>query len=243
MYPIMGRYGPFFLYSFMVVWVVGGLVGLRVSYWLSPTPKKVSQWLDPMLIAGIFSLIFGRLVFIWLNADYFQAVPSEWWQIQRGGLAYGGVLLGIVLAMMVWSRLKPIHWTVLAPLVPIFQVTGWVACYLEGCGYGRPALPSWFVGELPDAFGVIDLRYQTQLIAIGVYLLALLWLVWARHEGMDGKLQWWCMWLLVGVGNAGISLLRADLTTPTAYLNFSLLISIIATTRIISLLVTESSNR
>jgi hypothetical protein len=57
-------------------------------------------------------------------------------------------------------------------------------------------------------------------------MLLSLWVVWARRKHVNGQWQWWCVWLMVGVGNAGISPLRADLIYPNYHIQINLLIAI-----------------
>ena len=214
MYPILGRYGPFFLYSFTVVWGIGGLIGLGLARFFTPVPKRLSDWFDPLLVGGIAGIFGGRLLYIWHNQAYFTESAGEWWQLQLGGLSYFGVV-GVGVPAIIWWGWRRGHWQAIAGTLAVviawLHLVGWVACYLEGCGFGLPASLGWFVADLPDNYAVFELRYQTQLLAIGWHMLIFGWAFWAVWRQADGVAIFWLTWLLIGLGNAGITLLRGDL--------------------------------
>ena len=214
MFPILGRYGSNFLYSYTVVWGIGICLCLAAARWLSPPPKERHIWLDPALAAGIAGMIGGRLLFVWLNRIYFKAEAGEWWQLQLGGLAYHGVVAA-GLPAFVWLARRRGDWseaaTIITPILFLAHGVGWFACYWEGCGYGAPSSIGWHSGELPDAFGVFELRYQTQLLSAAIFAALFGWGLWASRQQNLAKATFWLGWMMVAALNAGIDLLRGDL--------------------------------
>jgi len=215
MFPILGRYGPFFLYSYTVVMGLGVLTTLWLAY--SLWPDEANTLLDPLLLALLAALVGGRLLFLWLNGAYFAENPEERWQPWLGGLNYHGALLAAGLVLWLWlHRQNKQRW--MAPLadtlslaLPLLLTFGWLACYLEGCGYGRLAPVGWFSSNLPDSFGVFELRYQTQLagMASGLGLTAgICWL--RRPQKMPAILRFWLALTLVSLIQTAITLLRGD---------------------------------
>ena len=89
-------------------------------------------------------------------------------------------------------------------------VVGWSACYLEGCGYGMPYAPAWFVWDLPDSFGVYDLRVGTQVIGMAWAIIVggLVWISRQWHISVWGR--FWGMWLLLALGYASMTYWRGD---------------------------------
>lgn len=183
MYPILARYGPFFLYSYAVVAAFGCLVALGLTRWLGQR-RDVNDWLDGVLWAALAALLVGRLVFVWLNTPYFVEHPGEAWQVWLGGVNHQAALLSGLLAYYGWCRLtgRPFaeYAGLIAPGVAIVAATFWAACWFDGCAYGREGAPGLLTGDLPDSFGVMAVRYQVQLagallsLAVaGVALLAL----------------------------------------------------------------------
>lgn len=226
MYPLLGRFGPFFLYSYQYVWGAGILAALALAYHLAPRPRQWRDWFDPLLAGLIAGILGGRAAYVGLNWAYFQSEPAEIWQIWRGGLTYHGALLAGLLA--VWqcqARGEPRTWhclvgaNTLALLLPLLHATGWAACFLHGCGYGRPAAPGGLAVSLPDSFGVVDLRYPTQLLGMGFSFLV--WLLIARGQRranqrlVDPSRQrayslFWLALLLLMAGNLALWFWRGD---------------------------------
>jgi prolipoprotein diacylglyceryltransferase len=86
---------------------------------------------------------------------------------------------------------------------------GWAACWYEGCAYGRETVLGPLAADLPDAYGVFALRYQSQLVGGLLSLLAALLLVW-RQQRRPGGRNFWLALLLISASRALVSLLRGD---------------------------------
>ncbi len=201
MLPILGRTPFGFIYSFTVVW------GAALVLVYFSTLRRNSERADGLLAALIGGLIAGRILFVAANQAYFQENLSEIWQLGRGGTAYFGVLLGSIGAYGFWSRRRGLPFEenpgLLALTTAMLHAAGWLACWLEGCGYGRETALAWYAADLPDAFGVPAVRIQTQLAGL---LLA----------GLVGGLAWrgrWPFWPTLAallIVQALVSLGRGD---------------------------------
>jgi phosphatidylglycerol:prolipoprotein diacylglycerol transferase len=213
MHPILTRFGPFFLYSFTAVLGVGIGGGLAVAAWRARRLPVDSGWVDTFLAGLVTGLIGGRLGFIWLEWNYFQERPSQIIQIWKGGLSYHGLLLAGLWGAWVWciwrkrSFLRDVD--LLAPSLALISAFGWLACWLEGCGYGREAPAGAFLAaNLPDNLGVYAWRYQTQLLGIDLSLLVFtLVLIWTRHSFRGG---FYFVSFALSLGRVGISFWRGD---------------------------------
>jgi phosphatidylglycerol:prolipoprotein diacylglycerol transferase len=214
MYPILGRYGPFFLYSFTVVLGAGIAAGIGLAVWQTHRRNVPDDWLDGILWALLVGLLGGRVGFVAGEWTYFQERPSEIAQLWRGGLSYHGALLAGLIGYWGWCRWRkrpfPQAAALLAPAFALSSAFGWFACWFEGCAYGREALPgSRLASALPDAFGVFTWRYQTQLLGVGfalvVFLIALHW----QRRNFSPMVFWFVLGTL-SLGRAAITLLRGD---------------------------------
>ncbi len=216
MHPILGRFGPFFLYTYQYVWGLGILAALALAYHLAPRPRQWHEWFDPLLAGLIAGILGGRAAYVGVNWAYFQTEPAEIWLVWRGGLNYHGVLLVGLLAVWQWGNWRDLHWdaaaNTLALLLPLLHMTGWAACFFHGCGYGRLASPGWLTANLPDSFGVFDLRYPTQLLGIGFSLLVLL-LITRGKRLLPGQTLFWLALLLLTTSNLVVWLWRGDRQT------------------------------
>jgi len=213
MAPILGRYGPFFLYSYEIV--VG--LGLFAVYGLVSRQARqlsLADWLDAGLAGLIGAIAGGRLLFVLVNWDYFQLHTTEIWQVWRGGLVYIGVLLGAMSALLIWRRRRQrsflAYADLYAPALALLSAFGWLACWLEGCAYGREAAVHPLSAPLPDSFGVTLVRYQTQLLGLAATVLIFL-LIWrVRYRLYLGQLFWLAM-LLLSTTRVVSGLFRGDL--------------------------------
>jgi phosphatidylglycerol---prolipoprotein diacylglyceryl transferase len=235
MYPILHRYGPFFLYSYTVVMIVGVLLAVGLTWWrikrrsdlnrAQATPFLQTTWFDGILVLLAAGLVGGRAGFVLGAWDYFQAHPHEAWQIWLGGLSYHGALLAGGVALVVWSwwqsSVLRITYSVLwrwylglyAPGFALLVVFGWGACWLHGCAYGQETTLGWLAADLPDAYGVYAVRYQTQVGGMLTGLLALIvsWglVRWLRVDD-DPVWLFGLTLLLVSVGHVLVGLGRGD---------------------------------
>jgi phosphatidylglycerol:prolipoprotein diacylglycerol transferase len=191
MYPILGRYGPFFLYSYTVALALGLVGAAAVTVWLA-RQKARPGWVDALLVMVLAGVVGGRLGFVVGQWDYFQQRPSEMIDMWQGGLSYHGALLAGLCALWLWcwwgKRPFLFYAGLFAPGLVLAQAFGWLACYLEGCAFGREVVLDgglwirWLTADLPDNFGVFGLRYQTQLLGfvLSLLLFGLVWRLYGR---------------------------------------------------------------
>lgn len=211
MHPLLGRFGPFFLYSYQVVMVMGLAAGISLTAWRARGQRP--YWLDGLLVSLLAALVAGRAAFVWANQDYFGQQPAEIGLVWRGGLSYHGGLLAALLVLWLWSwwRGQSFQQTagLLAPGLALSHIFGWAACWLQGCAYGRETVVGLLAADLPDNYGVFALRYQTQLIGMALSLLTFL-LVWSLFGRLRPGALFWLTLFLLSSGRAAISLLRGD---------------------------------
>jgi phosphatidylglycerol:prolipoprotein diacylglycerol transferase len=216
MHPILTRLGPFFVYSYTAVFAIGFLFSWAVTQH-QPQQKSLSGWRDAALLTLLLGWLGARLSFVWLNWPYFAERPSELFQLWQGGLtAFGGLVGGLIgLGLWCWWQKRPFlsYAALFSPAFLLLIVSGWAACWVEGCAYGATTTLGPLAADLPDHFGVFAVRYQTQLLGIGLNLLALTFvLLWQRLWG-NGRLLAITL-LLASLIHFGLTFLRGD-TVPT----------------------------
>ncbi len=178
----------------------------------------ITHWLDAFLVVIAGGLIGGRVGFIVWHWDYFRENPPEMWQFWQGGLSYHAALLAGIIALAVWSLLhrQPLRYyaAFFAPAFVLITAFGWVACWLEGCAYGRETLLGVLATDLPDDYGVFAVRYRTQLLG---FLLTLAVLIFVFRVQKDQPRPIDFCWTLAAVSLVHflISLLRGD---PTVFI-------------------------
>jgi phosphatidylglycerol---prolipoprotein diacylglyceryl transferase len=245
MYPILHRYGPFFLYSYTVVMIVGGVLAVGLTWWqlrqrsapgssassaqaqakgLYAIPALQTTWFDGILVLLAAGLVGGRVGFVIGAWDYFQLHADEAWQLWQGGLSYHGALLAGGVALGIWSFWKcsvfRMPYSVFlnhslglyAPGFALLVIFGWGACWLDGCAYGQETVPGWLAADLPDAYGVFAVRYQTQVGGMLTGLVGLL-LPWGLARWLRMGNPAWLFGLtllLVSLGHLLVGLGRGD---------------------------------
>ncbi len=214
MKPIIHRVGPFLIYSYTVVLSLGILAAAGMTGWLAKK-DQVENWFDAMLACLVFGLIGGRLGFVVANWDYFQEKMASIPKLQQGGSSYFGALIGGLLGLWLWTQLgrgkRPFatYADLLAPGFALFCAFGWFACWLEGCAYGAETTIGLFAADLPDEFGIFNIRYQTQIMGIVWSLLIFVLALATRQKWHAGQLFWGTLGL-ISLGHFGISFLRGD---------------------------------
>lgn len=203
------------IYSFPLLLGIGTAVGLTWVAWRVKA-KQVSGHLDAALAALLGGLLGGRLVYVVLNWLYFRSHPGEILQIQLGGLTWIGAILGGLLALSVFAALmrRPVLGLLdaLLPLVTVLVMTSWLACWLDGCAYGRSSA-GWWAFPARDEWGVITPRLPVQFLG-ATLTLVLFWLVDAidlprSRQPVPGTtaVRWWAGFSLLMLA---LSFLRGD---------------------------------
>jgi phosphatidylglycerol:prolipoprotein diacylglycerol transferase len=213
MYPILERYGPFFLYSFTVSLTLGLLLATGLAAWQARHRSFNAPWLDGVLVALVAGVLGGRVVYVAVNWDYFQQQLDEIWLVWHGGLSYHGAVLAALVALWLWHRVQGIAFGptagLLAPSVVLLSAFGWLACYLEGCAYGSETFIGLLSADLPDSYGVYAVRYQTQLLGI-LLSLASFAIIWLLRRRLRPLALFWLALFLISSSRFVISFLRGD---------------------------------
>jgi phosphatidylglycerol:prolipoprotein diacylglycerol transferase len=192
MHPILLRTEGFTLYTYTVLLDVGLICGLILT-WLEG--KRLCGHPDHALNAAFYALCAGilgaRAGYILVNWAYFGDHLSDAIRLWKGGLSWYGGFLGGLIALIVYSawprrgRLLS-FWLLADALTPglmLGMVWGWLACWMAGCAYGASASGwPWLVWNLPDIYGVRDLRFATQPLgaALGLIAFVVLWITRRR---------------------------------------------------------------
>ncbi len=174
MHQVLVEIGGFKLQTYSLLMAIAALFGFAVA--LHEGNRRGMRSLDiadAALWAAIGGILGARLEYVLVNPEYFGEQPGGALQIWQGGFAYHGGLLGGVLVLILWTRLKRVpFWEVADALSLGFclsVVIGWAACLFGGCVYGRmgfgPLYFTWY-----DIFGVTASRFAVQPLGIALTL-------------------------------------------------------------------------
>ncbi len=187
MHPILFRVAGYTGYSYTVALVIGLLAGTWAAY-----REARQRGIDPtaVLDGGFWAILCGvigaRAGYVLANWAYFGDHVLAALDLRDGGLSWHGALAGACLGTAAWYAVRQ-RWgrpvpdaralcDAVAPGLALCAAWAWLGCLLAGAGYGL-AVPvmapmrRWFAAELPDIYGVREVRYLTQPAMIACSLL------------------------------------------------------------------------
>ncbi len=194
----------FALRWYALAYIVGIVIGWRIVVastrrpvlWpgdCAPMEPKDVEDLLTWVILGV--ILGGRLGYVlFYQPGYYLANPAQILQVWQGGMAFHGGLLGVVLAVVLFSRSRGINWVSVADalcmVTPVGLLLGRIANFINAELWGRATDLPWGVifpgAAAQDCAGVVGLcaRHPSQLYEAaleGLILGAvLLWLGWRR---------------------------------------------------------------
>jgi phosphatidylglycerol:prolipoprotein diacylglycerol transferase len=200
MFPQLFQVGHLTVYSYGVLMGLGTLLAI---VW--PIHLCVSEGLPRIKLEGLALLIVLSAVIgpkLLTALDYPGFYSGDWSQLweqvmNRGGVYYGGFLLGIVAsAIYMWRTGLP-GWKVLdciAPGLALAQGLGRIGCFLAGCCWGTPTqlpLGVTFTSEQAHEITGVPLNvklHPVQLYEAALVLLAIPFVLWLRkRKSFDGE--------------------------------------------------------
>ncbi|WP_343618948.1 prolipoprotein diacylglyceryl transferase, partial [Ralstonia sp.] len=104
--------------------------------------------LDDMLFYGVLGVILGgRLGYVlFYKPDWYFAHPLDIFKVWEGGMAFHGGFLGVVVAMMLYARMRGRSWMqvtdFIAPMVPCGLAAGRLGNFINGELWGRVSSPN-----------------------------------------------------------------------------------------------------
>ncbi len=192
----------FALRWYALAYIIGIVIGWRLvvasmrrpSLWpgeSAPMDPKGVEDLLTWVIVGV--ILGGRLGYVsFYQPTYYLANPGEILAVWQGGMAFHGGLLGVVLAVIVFSWRRGIRWLSVADalcmVTPVGLLLGRIANFINAELWGRPTDLPWgviFPGaaaqDCPDVTGLCA-RHPSQLyeaalegLILGAVLLYLGW--------------------------------------------------------------------
>ena len=180
------------------------LVAFALFLWLATRRIRQPQYantgwqrsdVEDMLFYGVLGVIVGGRVgyALFYKPGEYLADPLQIFMVWKGGMAFHGGLLGVIVAMALYARRRGRSFLqvmdVVAPCVPIGLASVRVGNFINGELWGRaadPALP-WAMA-FPQS-GSMLARHPSQLYQValeGLLLFVLLWL-YARKPRATGQ--------------------------------------------------------
>jgi phosphatidylglycerol:prolipoprotein diacylglycerol transferase len=144
------EWGPFTLPTYGFLLAVAFLAGLFVTAWQAKRAGLDSGRITDMAVYVLIAGLLGaKVMLVAVDWNFYWKNPAELWSIFRsGGVFYGGLLGGVLVAFLYARRARLPGWPtadVLAPGVVIGQSIGRLGCFAAGCCYGKTATVPWAV--------------------------------------------------------------------------------------------------
>jgi phosphatidylglycerol---prolipoprotein diacylglyceryl transferase len=195
--PVIFQIGPVAIRWYGLGYVVGILFAWWYSHRLAATPRLWANGqpamtpvdIDDFLIwAAVGVVAGGRIGYVlFYDLPRYLAEPLAIFSVWEGGMSFHGGLLGVIVAMMLFSRRRGINtWSlfdVVAAGVPVGLGLVRAANFINSELWGRVSDAPWAV-QFPNG-GPLP-RHPSQLYEAaleGAVLFAVLvWLVWARGK-------------------------------------------------------------
>jgi phosphatidylglycerol:prolipoprotein diacylglycerol transferase len=176
--PVLFEYGPIVIRWYSLAYIFGILLGWVYSraiirngrLWGGKAPLTLLDMDDFILWVTLGIVIGGRLgQVLFYDPSYYFAHPLEIVKLWHGGMAFHGGFLGVVIAVVLFARVRHISVLSLGDLscavAPIGLFLGRIANFINDELWGRPSNVPWAM-VFPRA-GPIP-RHQSQLYEAGL---------------------------------------------------------------------------
>ncbi|SDR34302.1 prolipoprotein diacylglyceryl transferase [Pseudovibrio sp. Tun.PSC04-5.I4] len=176
--PVLIEFGPLAIRWYALAYIAGILLAWRymilavrnTSLWGKASHPNETDIDDFVMWATIGIVLGGRLGYVlFYNLPYYLANPADIFAVWEGGMAFHGGLLGMIVALILYSRLRGLSvWSMFdlaAIAAPIGLFFGRIANFINSELWGRPTDVAWAV-VFPN--GGPEPRHPSQLYEAGL---------------------------------------------------------------------------
>ncbi|MBU5266153.1 prolipoprotein diacylglyceryl transferase [Virgibacillus proomii] len=160
--PVAIDLGPIQLHWYAVIILSGALLGLWVAIRESERRGLPKETFVDLASIGIpISIIFARIYYVIFEWEYYVDHPGQIIAVWKGGLAIHGVLIGAMLTMIVFAKVRNISFwklaDILAPSLILAQAIGRWGNFINQEAHGGPVtreflmnlyLPEFIVNQM-----------------------------------------------------------------------------------------------
>ena len=184
--PEIFRLGPFSVRWYGFLFASGFLLGYYIAEKMLKSENVSQKWIDSLFFYIIIATIVGaRLGHVFFYGwDYYSQHPAEIFMVWHGGLASHGGTLGILIALIIHSKLitkRSVLWTLDRVVVPTALVAAFIRLgnLMNSEIYGiQTSLPWGFIFERN---GETVAKHPTQIYEALAYILTfvvLMYMYW-----------------------------------------------------------------
>lgn len=182
--PVALQVGPLSIHWYGLMYLIAFLSVLWLGKWRArhqPWQGWKPEYMDDALFYGAIGVILGgRLGYVlFYQPGYYLSHPLEILALWQGGMSFHGGFLGVLLAMVFFSRKIGKSWLAVmdfvAPLVPLGLAAGRLGNFINGELWGRATSVPWGM-VFPQADDLP--RHPSQLYELGLEGLVLFAILW-----------------------------------------------------------------
>jgi phosphatidylglycerol---prolipoprotein diacylglyceryl transferase len=187
--PVAVALGPVQIHWYGITYLVAFGLFLFLGIRRAQMPQFASRgWtrkdVEDMLFFGVIGVIVGGRIgyAIFYKPGQYLANPLEILQVWKGGMSFHGGLLGVIVALAIFGKLRKRPFLevmdLVAPCVPTGLASGRIGNFINGELWGRAADPSLPWAMVFPQSGQSFARHPSQLYQFlleGLLLFALLW--------------------------------------------------------------------
>ena len=189
---------PIAIHWYGITYLVAFALFLLLAVPRSRLPQFAAEgWtrkdVEDLLFFGVLgTVVGGRLGYVlFYKPAYYFAHPGEIFAVWKGGMAFHGGLLGVLVAMALFARLRKRHFLAVTDLIAPCVPTGFAAVrignFLNGELWGRFSDPSLPWGMVFPQSGSNLPRHPSQLYQFaleGLLLFVVLWIYGGKRRGL-----------------------------------------------------------
>ena len=210
--PVLVRLGPLSIHWYALAYIVGLVAGWRVMRRLvraTPVVATEQQTDDFLSWATLGVVLGGRLGYVlFYQPSLYFSHPAALLAVWQGGMSFHGGALGVIVALLIFTRLNRINLLGfadrLAIVVPIGLGLGRIANFINGELWGRPA-PDWLPWAMIFPNAGPEPRHPSQIyqaLLEGLVLFLVMWIA-SRSAAVRARFG-----LLTGLFLAGYAIAR-----------------------------------
>lgn len=142
--------GPFHVYWYGMILALAVLAAIGSGMWQARLRRQPTERILDIALFGMpLAIVCARLQYIAANWSLYAGQPGEMVSLWHGGLAVGGAVVGLLLALVLYSKWEKInfwYWAdILTPGLALGQAVGCLANFASQDGFGAPTELPWGV--------------------------------------------------------------------------------------------------
>ncbi len=196
--PIAFSIGPLDIRWYSLSYIFGILISwFVINKFLIKFKNNIDkQTIDNLITFVIFGIILGGRIgyILFYNFDFYMTNPLEIIKVWKGGMSFHGGLIGIIISVLIFSKIRVINFFDLTDLIslvsPIGILFGRIANFINGELYGR--ITSSYLGIIFPDGGPVP-RHPSQLYeaffeGIILYLILNLGFFYTKLKNIRGSI-------------------------------------------------------